>query len=144
MFSFPQKSDLSNKKARMREYKYKIKGKMWFVGDTLRLSTHLSTKSQTCVYIDKVLQLVIGKLQVWMRDKKFQITLDLFPNSPRTKSAICLETIADFVYKCVLSLSKMKLRIITCYIMWEPTLLELNHHPIKILDFNDQRVVQTK
>ncbi len=57
---------------------------------------HLST--------DKVLRLFIDKLPVWTRNKMFQIMLDLFHNSLQTKSAICLQTITDFVYKCVLSL----------------------------------------
>ncbi len=38
----------------------------------------------------------------------FQIMLDLFRNSLRTKLEICLQTIADFVYRCVLSLTGIR------------------------------------
>ncbi len=55
----------------------------------IRLCIHLQIESRTCAYkqsSDKVLLLFIDKLQVWMRDKKFQIMLDLFCNSLQTKS----------------------------------------------------------
>ncbi len=57
---------------------------------------HICRQNRELVSIDKVLRLFIDKLQVWTRDKKFQIMLDLFHNSLPTKSAIC-------PYKCVLS-----------------------------------------
>ncbi len=51
---------------------------------------HTCRQNRELVYIDKVLLLFIDKLQVWMRDKKLQIMLDLFRNSLQTKSVICL------------------------------------------------------
>ncbi len=64
---------------------------------------HTCRQNRELVSTDKVLRLFIDKLQVWTHGKKFQIMLDLFRNSLQTKSAVCLLTIADFVYKCVLS-----------------------------------------
>ncbi len=61
-------------------------------------------QNRELVSIDKVLRLFIDKLQVWTCDKKFQFMLDLFRNSLQTQSPICLQIIADFVCKCILSL----------------------------------------
>ncbi len=51
---------------------------------------HTRRQNHELVSIDKVLRLFIDKLQVWTRDKKFQITLDVFRNSLQTKTEICL------------------------------------------------------
>ncbi len=79
--------------------------KRLFVGLIPSGLVHICRQNRELLSIDEVLRLFIDKMQLWMRDKKFLILLDLFRSSLQTKSEICLQTIADFVYKCVLSLN---------------------------------------
>ncbi len=105
---------------------------------------HTCGQNPELVSIDKVLRLFIDKLQVRTLDKKFQIMLDFFRNSLQTKSAICLQTIADFVYKvCTKPYITLKIKYLSLF-LWRNISKVIGTFPRRIQNFHVQIILMRR